>query len=379
MNREKFPEKVPFRLTRMMVKAMEVSGIEGNFRWAVWMIGRGAPSMFVAAMPGGQPAGIPLDSIAACPHFLPAFLPLLCPPSAPLAACRATCNEVMRVLRSNKDSVMAMLEAFVHDPLINWRLLNTGDNLPDAAPATPVAGAHAGGGSEAAAAVGGAVAASVAAAAAAAAVTASSGAEAEEAGSSAAAAVAAAAAAALQAPGVPADLRTGPPSPPRRDLTREQVLAAYGGIGDATEVLNERAVAVMKRMSDKLTGRDAVAEGMVAPSESDSVAQQVQRLITLATSNEALCQSYIGELGWAKRLAMQLLPQGWLAGWLAGWLSCSLLRARALALACPVHSCLLCSVVGPSTRRLVPLLVVEGADRSADKSKHCMYHVSTSD
>ena len=35
MNREKFPEKVPFRLTRMMIKAMEVSGIEGNFRWAV--------------------------------------------------------------------------------------------------------------------------------------------------------------------------------------------------------------------------------------------------------------------------------------------------------------------------------------------------------
>lgn len=33
MNREKFPEKVPFRLTRMMTKAMEVSGIEGNFRF----------------------------------------------------------------------------------------------------------------------------------------------------------------------------------------------------------------------------------------------------------------------------------------------------------------------------------------------------------
>lgn len=31
----------------------------------------------------------------------------------------------MRVLRSNKESVTAMLEAFVHDPLINWRLLNT--------------------------------------------------------------------------------------------------------------------------------------------------------------------------------------------------------------------------------------------------------------
>lgn len=35
MHREKFPEKVPFRLTRMMVKAMEVSGIEGNFRWVM--------------------------------------------------------------------------------------------------------------------------------------------------------------------------------------------------------------------------------------------------------------------------------------------------------------------------------------------------------
>lgn len=29
----------------------------------------------------------------------------------------------MRVLRDNKDSVMAMLEAFVYDPLISWRLL----------------------------------------------------------------------------------------------------------------------------------------------------------------------------------------------------------------------------------------------------------------
>ena len=31
----------------------------------------------------------------------------------------------MKVLRDNKDSLMAMLEAFVHDPLINWRLLGT--------------------------------------------------------------------------------------------------------------------------------------------------------------------------------------------------------------------------------------------------------------
>lgn len=37
---------------------------------------------------------------------------------------RITCENVMRVLRSNKDSVMAVLEAFVHDPLINWRLFS---------------------------------------------------------------------------------------------------------------------------------------------------------------------------------------------------------------------------------------------------------------
>ena len=29
----------------------------------------------------------------------------------------------MRVLRENRDSLMAMLEAFVYDPLISWRLL----------------------------------------------------------------------------------------------------------------------------------------------------------------------------------------------------------------------------------------------------------------
>ena len=63
--------QVPFRLTRMMIKAMEVSGIEGNFR--------------------------------------------------------STCEETIRVLRANKESVIAMLEAFVHDPLINWRLLNTAE------------------------------------------------------------------------------------------------------------------------------------------------------------------------------------------------------------------------------------------------------------
>jgi serine/threonine-protein kinase mTOR len=31
----------------------------------------------------------------------------------------------MRVMRKNKESLMAVLEAFVYDPLLNWRLLNT--------------------------------------------------------------------------------------------------------------------------------------------------------------------------------------------------------------------------------------------------------------
>ncbi|RHY15363.1 hypothetical protein DYB36_008895 [Aphanomyces astaci] len=73
IEREKYPETVPFRLTRMLTQAMEVSGLEGTFR-----------------------------------H---------------------TCEASMRVLRENRDSLMAILEAFVHDPLITWRLL-----APHAAP-----------------------------------------------------------------------------------------------------------------------------------------------------------------------------------------------------------------------------------------------------
>lgn len=68
MRREKYPEKIPFRLTRMLQKAMEVSGIEGNFR--------------------------------------------------------TICENTMRVMRANKDSLLAILEAFVYDPLLSFRLLN---------------------------------------------------------------------------------------------------------------------------------------------------------------------------------------------------------------------------------------------------------------
>lgn len=199
MNREKFPEKVPFRLTRMLVKAMEVSGIEGNFR--------------------------------------------------------STCENVMQVLRLHKDSVMAMMEAFVHDPLINWRLFNFNDPQ-----GSTLATAH-----------------------------------------------------------VPPVVNSEESSSnrellqPQRGARERELLQAVNQLGDANEVLNERAVAVMARMSNKLTGRDFAATSASSSSlqhaqdhstlisgetrEADhglSVKLQVQKLIQQAMSHENLCQNYVG-------------------------------------------------------------------------------------
>jgi FKBP12-rapamycin complex-associated protein len=42
---------------------------------------------------------------------------------------RRTCESVMKVLRSNRDSVMAVLEAFVYDPLVYWKLVEANVNL----------------------------------------------------------------------------------------------------------------------------------------------------------------------------------------------------------------------------------------------------------
>eukprot|EP00658_Telonema_sp_P-2_P072468 TRINITY_DN615_c0_g1_i2.p1 TRINITY_DN615_c0_g1~~TRINITY_DN615_c0_g1_i2.p1 ORF type:complete len:948 (-),score=153.17 TRINITY_DN615_c0_g1_i2:478-3321(-) len=74
MRRDRFPEGVPFRLTRMLVNAMGASKVEGPFR--------------------------------------------------------ITCESVLRVLRDNQDPISAMMEAFVYDPLIAWRLLNTKTRSP---------------------------------------------------------------------------------------------------------------------------------------------------------------------------------------------------------------------------------------------------------
>lgn len=177
MQREKYPEKIPFRLTRMLINAMEVSGIEGNFR--------------------------------------------------------ITCEAVMNVLRNNKESLMAVLEAFVYDPLINWRLLtpNSPDNVNkvkqgkmDNTTSELFDGDHS-----------------------------------------------------PESAGIKA-------SPTHRQGRRVDEQASEVGM---PEVLNERALQVINRVSKKLTGRDFSNENLDVP-------QQVQRLIDQATSHENLCQCYIG-------------------------------------------------------------------------------------
>jgi FKBP12-rapamycin complex-associated protein len=51
--------------------------------------------------------------------------------------------------------------------------------------------------------------------------------------------------------------------------------------------LNKKALQVIKRVSNKLTGRDFGPDPLGIP-------EQVQKLILQATSHENLCQCYIG-------------------------------------------------------------------------------------
>ena len=170
MHREKYPEKVPFRLTRMLTFAMEVSNIEGSFR--------------------------------------------------------TTCEQVMRVLRSNKESLVAVLEAFIHDPLLNWRL-NTRDQPSD--------------------------------------------------------------------PSFRTDQR-------RASIMGELPLSGSARVGrpragtnagqpapEPKEVQNARALQVLARVKEKLSGRDFKKEVELP------IDEQVEKLLSEATSLENLCCHYIGE------------------------------------------------------------------------------------
>jgi FKBP12-rapamycin complex-associated protein len=167
-------EKIPFRLTRMLIKAMEASQIEGNFR--------------------------------------------------------TTCENVMRVMRTNKESLMAVLEAFVHDPLLNWRLLGR-----EAPSDQEVEGQETSGSSD-------------------------------------------------------VDLR------PEAPLTRKQQQFSSSKMNSSfdiaqveqvPEVLNEKAVEVITRVQQKLTGTDFTNSKL-------TVEEQVAKLIDQATSSENLSQGYFG-------------------------------------------------------------------------------------
>lgn len=218
MHREKYPERVPFRLTRMLTFAMEISNIEGSYR--------------------------------------------------------ITCEAVMRVIRENKESLMAVLEAFIHDPLLTWRL-NTKESPPGP-----------GFRSERRASI-------------------------------------------MEVPNRSdsPDITSAQPGNPYRHR-RSSVLEAVGGSvldpqggADAKEVQNARALQVLARVKEKLTGRDfapsantntvnggASGLGLMGGLEGISsngngnieslgglqVGDQVDRLLRQATDVENLCQHYIG-------------------------------------------------------------------------------------
>ena len=196
MHREKYPERVPFRLTRMLTFAMEVSNIDGSYK--------------------------------------------------------LSCEAVMRVIRENRESLMAVLEAFIHDPLLNWRLVHresppetsftserrqslmenlegvqTNNNPMSARPSSDVRSGS--------------------------------------------------------------DLRTGGGSyRARRSSALEPGALEPNTSAENREVQNARAIQVLARVKEKLTGRD------FRPDQELTVDEQVAKLIAQATSVENLCQHYIG-------------------------------------------------------------------------------------
>jgi FKBP12-rapamycin complex-associated protein len=80
----------------------------------------------------------------------------------------------------------------------------------------------------------------------------------------------------------------GPPSSRPRGRTNSSTHGAGGADADAAETQNERAVQVLNRVKEKLTGRD------FKPDEELTYTLQVDKLLTEATKLENLCQHYIG-------------------------------------------------------------------------------------
>ena len=176
MTREKFPEKIPFRLTRLLINAMEVTGIDGNYR--------------------------------------------------------LTCQRVMSVLREHKDSVMAVLEAFVYDPLLNWRLMDT---APKGKKSKARGNSITEGGSD-----------------------------------------------------LLESVQGGHEVPNKKTTTNLEQLHSIEKGSHQPEELNKKAVSIINRVRDKLTGNDFPNREVL------DVQTQVDLLIQQATSHENLCQGYIG-------------------------------------------------------------------------------------
>jgi len=217
--RSKFPEIIPFRLTRMLTNCMGPAGIQGSYR--------------------------------------------------------LTCERVMSVLRENRDSVMAMLEAFVYDPLISWRLLTNGDGAAETA--MPIASGASGNLRSAASHEGSES------------LSKSSvdqvrmqlvnGAGSLMGGGGGGAGAAQSVVNRIQS---------------MRDMKPTNLSAGGMPVDDGEplqENLNARALEVINRIQAKLTGRDFAKND-----ESDdlNVEEQVERLIKEATSVENLCQLFTG-------------------------------------------------------------------------------------
>ncbi|KAL7080367.1 hypothetical protein ACQ4LE_000271 [Meloidogyne hapla] len=205
MKREKYPEKIPFRLTRMLIQAMEVTGIDGNYR--------------------------------------------------------LTCERVLRLLRANNDSILAVLESFVYDPMLNWR-------LTEGVAAAITGGAVGGGTGKDVSTVtkGGRVSLPI-----------------------------------VDDPNTTSTSTIPPLNPPQyhphylRQQTQQQLpptqqTEEIRGIGGKPIQIQQRGEdnEAISRVKAKLCGRD------FNPFESISVPEQVDRLIEQATMNDNLCQCYIG-------------------------------------------------------------------------------------
>jgi len=204
MDRERFPEKVPFRLTRMLVNAMAVSGVEGTFR--------------------------------------------------------VTCEAVMRVLRENQNSLMIMLDAFVHDPLVSWKF--DGEREDDVEVASLVLDEE-------------------------------EESEVEEQGRVRRASKAVASMAKMVIGKIGKKVNKHPdsavlPSIAGGKRLRTRTISVTEDMEQGDEKLNDRAIDVIKRVRDKLTGMEN------GGSVGEKVASQVSRLIDEARSSENLCQMWTG-------------------------------------------------------------------------------------